>query len=517
MNNMLTQLAHWIVLQSSKASARKFTQQSGQLEQVQRQKLSDLLLKVQNKNLTYEQFCQQYPITRYADWRDKIELSRSLGTNKLGKNPILRFQPTSGSSEALKFIPYTDIFLKELDHAIGFWLNNLYTSHPGLKNSSHYWSISWLPESQRKVLNNANLNDDSALLSLSKRLMSRFTQAVPNEVAYAQTASAAMFASAVYLVADANLGMMSVWSPTFALQILEIIENNQKAIVEVLTLGEWNQTGLAHLNAPKSKKRAVFLDNIDFSQSDAWKKLWPKLCLISSWDTASAAQWALKLREKMPYVAFEGKGLWATEGVVTIPYKNYFPLMYQSHFYEFLKQDGQTVLASWQLKKGDIVSPIISTGSGLMRYIIDDEIEVTDFVDQIPCFKFLGRKMTVDLVGEKIDHFTALNIIDQFKDVDYRPLSLIGIESDQSKKPHYILLSDGDHSKQPTADQLEKLLKKNFHYELARDLGQLDSAEVVHVDDAWNHYKCLAMHNGMIEGNIKPEPLKKIKYGFDLI
>ncbi len=41
--------------------------------------------------------------------------------------------------------------------------------------------------------------------------------------------------------------------------------------------------------------------------------------------------------------------------------------------------------------------------------------------------------------------------------------------------------------------------------------GSLDEPEVKHVDDAWDYYKTLAMKNGMIEGNIKPEPLKKMK------
>ncbi len=51
----------------------------------------------------------------------------------------------------LNFIPYTQHFLDELDEAIGLWLSNLYRKHPQLKNSTHYWSVSWLPESQRKV------------------------------------------------------------------------------------------------------------------------------------------------------------------------------------------------------------------------------------------------------------------------------------------------------------------------------------------------------------------------------
>lgn len=500
--------AHQILELACKKSYRTFHQQSGQMENVQREKLRILF---KDENLSYEQFSKKYKVTRYADWKDQIEASRQQGQNLLNQDKILRFQPTSGSSEALKFIPYTQSFLDELDQAIGLWLTSLYLKYPNLKNTTHYWSVSWLPESQRKLTLNDNLNDDSALLSFTKRFLTKITQAVPTEIALAETAEDAMFATAVYLVADENLGMISVWSPTFALQLLEIIEKNKAEIADVLARGKWSRRSLDFLKAPKSVKQSHQLQKIDFSDPKAWKKLWTKLVIISSWDTASAQHWAEILKEKVANVNFEGKGLWATEGVVTIPLNGYYPLTYQSHFYEFLDLETNQILPSWKLKIGQIVSPIITTGSGLTRYIIDDELKVSAFYQQIPCFEFLGRKMTVDLVGEKIDHVVAQKVLAQFKQDDYLPISLLGVQQSSTKKPHYVLLSEGNLQHLPDPKQIDVILKENFHYELARDLGQLDEPSVKHVDDAWDYYKKLAMHNGMIEGNIKPELLKKMR------
>ncbi|WP_180173435.1 GH3 auxin-responsive promoter family protein [Acinetobacter sp. YH12029] len=508
---LLLTTAHQVLNIACRKAFQRYTQQANQLENVQRKKLSHFLKQHISQNLSYEQFSKKYPLSRYSNWKSQIEQSRQSGKNCLGPEKIIRFQPTSGSSEAIKFIPYTQAFLDELDEAIGLWLTNLYRTHPQLKNSTHYWSVSWLPESQRKLLENSNLNDDSALLNLSKRVLSKITQSVPTEIAMANSAEDAMFATAVYLVADKHLGMISVWSPTFALQLLDIIHEHQAEIVQVLKTGQWQREGLSFLQVPKSCQQCYRLQDLDLTQATAWKKLWPKLSLVSSWDTASAEQWAVQLQQRIAGVAFEGKGLWATEGVVTIPFANRFTLSYQSHFYEFILQDSQKVVPSWQLKVGDIVSPVITTGSGLIRYVIDDELEVTDFYQQVPCFKFLGRKMTVDLVGEKLDHNAAVKVLAEFKQADYLPIIILGIEQCSVKKPHYILLSEGNVDKQPSAHALDRLLKHNFHYELARDLGQLDEPEVVHVQDAWDYYKTLAMNNGMIEGNIKPEPLKKIK------
>ena len=504
--------AHQILELACKKAYRTFHQQSGHMENVQREKLKELM---NDLSLSYEAFAKKFPITRYADWKEKIDESRKSGKNLLNHDKIIRFQPTSGSSEALKFIPYTQSFLDELDQAIGLWLTSLYLKYPHLKNSTHYWSVSWLPESQRKLTLTDNLNDDSALLSFTKRFLTKITQAVPADIALAETAEDAMFATAVYLVADENLGMISVWSPTFALQLIEIIRNYKAEIVDVLNHGQWNKSSLNFLKAPKSLTQSTKLAHLDLSDPHSWKKLWSKLEIISSWDTASAKHWARILQEEIADVYFEGKGLWATEGVVTIPLNGYYPLTYQSHFYEFLNLENDEILPAWELKQGQVVSPILTTGSGLKRYIIDDELKVKSFYLGIPCFEFLGRKMTVDLVGEKIDQTVAQKVIDQFKHSNYLPISLIGIEQSTLKKPHYVLLSEGNTEGIPEVKQVDDILKQNFHYELARNLGQLDEPSIKHVDDAWDYYKKLAMHNGMIEGNIKPEPLKKMRYMMD--
>ena len=500
--------AHQVLSLACKNTYRQFYRQSNQLQQVQIQKLKQIL---NQSHLSYEEFKSNFPITRYVDWKDKIEHSRASNINQLNGENIIRFQPTSGSSEALKFIPYTQSFLDELDQAIGLWLRSLYKQYPNLKNTTHYWSVSWLPESQRNNDENKNLNDDSALLGFTKRILTHVTQSVPSEIAMAQTAEDAMFATASYLASDENLGMISVWSPTFALQLLDIIQQHQLEICEVLHSGRWNRNSLQFLKAPKSVKQSQILASLNLNHPDSWKQLWKKLTLISSWDTASASHWAAVLRRRVNQVAFEGKGLWATEGVVTIPLEGHYPLMYQSHFYEFLDLDDGQIYPSWNLRIDQKVSPILTTGSGLTRYIIDDELRVSEFYRGIPCFEFQGRKMTVDLVGEKIDQETALQILSTFKQSDYLPISLLGIEQVENKKPHYVLLSQGNIDLKPNKQDLDKILKKNFHYELARNLGQLDEPYVIHVKDAWSFYKELAMYNGMIEGNIKPEPLKKMK------
>ncbi len=515
----LTSISHFVLKNTCALTDRKFRGNRNNLEKLQRQRLDAILkssiLAEQYQVKDYAAFCKQFPVTRYANWRDFV-LDWREGGSALSESKLVRFQPTSGSSEQIKFIPYTKAFLDELDQAIAPWLSSLYRAAPKLAEGKHYWSVSWLPESQRDVLKGDNLNDDSALLSLSKRLLSQFTQAVPQHVSFAAHPEDALFATLCYLVATEDLAMISVWSPTFALQLFERLNIDAQEMVQVLSTGSWagRTESLKGVDAPYAPDRARVLQQLAEQDGEIdLEKLWTGLCLISSWDTAGSKQWAKVLHQQIPHAVFEGKGLWATEGVVTIPYDGRYPLAYLSHFYEFEYLEGERqgqVIPSWELKKDDHVSPVITSGNGLLRYCLDDHLIVTDFFGQVPCFEFQGRRFGVDLVGEKFAPEAAQQILSKIEQQHCKPISLLAIDTEQQEKPFYCLLVEGDASVNLDVDWIDQQLRQHFHYELARDLGQLAVPRILYADNGWDAYKQLVMREGMIEGNIKPEPLKKV-------
>lgn len=69
--------------------------------------------------------------------------------------------------------------------------------------------------------------------------------------------------------------MISVWSPTFALQLLERLESLQQDVIEVLQSGSWGnrQASLKEVTAPRSSESAQALitssngEQIDFKSS----------------------------------------------------------------------------------------------------------------------------------------------------------------------------------------------------------------------------------------------------------
>jgi len=528
--SLLSRTLHQASYLLSKQGEDRFLMACNDVKSAQKKVLQNILSNVDNsENATQhglssvsslKSFQQSVPITGYGYWSALIEQQQAEQVHLLTNTPCQRYQPTSGSTSKIKWIPYTAPFLAELDNAIAPWLADIYHNYPKIKTGKHYWSLSWVPSDLRNKLT-TSINNDLQLLPWWKQLFMKGTMAVPESISLAESSDESFFATACYLLSCSQLSFISVWSPTFALSLLEFIQQHQKQIIQVLESGKWPEDypGLREVETPKNSQSAKILQYWDGTiDANFTSSIWPKLALISAWDTSSSKIWAEKLQKIFPHSQFQGKGLWATEGVTSIPYDNQFPLAVNSHFYEFENLDDQKILYSWQLSLGMYVRPIISAANGLLRYAMQDKLKVTGFINQCPCFEFIGRIEGTDMVGEKLSPDTAIQLLNEFNlEQDITPITLIAMPANpQQDKPCYLLLCENDNS--PTdeslkirtaelAERLERTLSKHFHYQLARELGQLGTAQVSIQQDALALYASHKVEQGMVKGNIKVEPL----------
>lgn len=465
-------------------------------------------------DISLKQFQERVPVTEYEDWREYVERQREAGGRVISGMDCQRYQPTSGSTSRMKWIPYTQAFLDELDDALEPWMMDLYRLEPRLRSGRHYWSISWVPSSLRNQIDR-NVNDDMALLPWSKRVFISLTSAVPPWVAYAPTSEASMFASLCQLAACDDLSFITVWSPTFALNLLNELSAQRDAVAEALESGRWDDhaRGFEDRPCPRNRTAAARLKAWDGKLDSAFfSELWPRLGLISAWDTSSSAAWARKLHSYFPDATFQGKGLWATEGVVTIPFEGAYPLAVRSHFYEFMDLNTEEVLPAWRLREGQEVRPVLTTGSGFLRYALRDRMAVSGYVGSCPSFTFLGRLDGTDMVGEKLspDIAMAAMTVATGSERALRPLTLMGVQEPTDGAPFYLLLCEGPEdagADAMRAERAERHLRGSFHYNLARDLGQLGPVQCLTRPDALQLYQLRAAFKGMVAGNMKVEPL----------
>ncbi len=460
---------------------------------------------VDGKDLTYDQFAKRWPVTTYADYQNLIDRQRETEETIISSVPQ-RYQPTSGSTNQRKWIPYTKEFLRELDQASLVWLHDLYLEHPKIRRGTHYWSLSWLPSDLRHTTSNDDLD---YLDAFTKNLLSQ-VMAVPQAVQNTASLESSLFATICYLVAREDLSFVFVWSPTFFLSLLQEISLKRDKIVKTLETGEWSEHALelASLSAPRSKAQAQCLKDLSFSAG--WpQKLWRDLSLLSCWTSADSGQWIPKIKTLCPELEIQGKGLFATEGVVTIPVQGKLHLSFQSHFYEFLLQDGSIKLAH-QLVPGEKARVLITSSHGLVRYDLGDELRVVEMVGECPVLEFLGRALTVDLVGEKISHSSLRLILQDFRShFKVQALGFLAGLNPELNQAQYVIVIESP-LEQRHSEWLETNLRQHHHYALARELGQLASARVIYTANGLGFFDELIKLYGWNKGDVKWETVLKV-------
>lgn len=443
----------------------------------------------------YQEFSNQIPVSTWSDFQNHFP--RESRESYLKNQLVQRFEPTSGSTFERKWIPMTRGYISELNRAASVWMHDLYHQYPEIKKGFHYWSLSWLPMELRADLK----NDDSDLFPWWKKLLISKTFLSHPKLAYVSNEEAWRMGTIVYLVSKENLKFISVWSPTFLISLKEYLDKNFELIFEILKTGSW-----LHFSDDLNQVPFPQVDTNYQSAQEFKKEAFKNLELISCWTSGSSQIFIPRLQSLFPQSKIQGKGLWATEAVVTIPFEGQHALCLRSHFYEFQDLRTQKIHLAHELKKGQQVSVIVSSSSGLLRYQLGDHLEVTGFLNQAPCLHFLGRPGTVDLVGEKLDLSFLRNILSQFSAQNPK-IRFYQMGFGRQPFLRYLIFIEATQEsarlKDQISDQLELSLQKFHHYRVARQLGQLHAAEAILISDI-NLLKSKAKA-GAIQGQLKQE------------
>jgi hypothetical protein len=287
---------------------------------------------------------------------------------------------------------------------------------------------------------------------------------VMDQAVQAETADAFYGHTLDRLLACRDLSFVSVWSPTFFLNLDRLLRER-----------------LGH----------------DFT----WSDLWPGLALLSCWTDAQSGQWMDEMEERLGSGAkIQGKGLMATEGVTSAPYPGGSPVLaVRSHFYEFLDQETGDVRLAHELAAGSRYEVVLTTGGGLYRYLTGDLVEVTGHLERAPRLVFVGRTgRSVDLVGEKLSEPQVIKALAGTR----------GFLVPRTKPTGYLLCVE-DPGTQTEGDALasrtEIALSANPYYAQACRLGQLSPLTLYRLPDGFtaNLGQKWAARQGLRDSEVK--------------
>jgi hypothetical protein len=284
--------------------------------------------------------------------------------------------------------------------------------------------------------------------------------------------------------------MLSVWSPTFLQSLLDVVLDRARAETTMAALD-------AALPRDRSKTLAAAVEQRDFTT------LWPRLSVISCWTDGPSAAFLPLLEELFPGVRIVPKGLFATEGVVSVSLgaAGRRPAAITSHFLEFVDDDGSPRIVD-ELEVGARYRPLLTTSGGLYRYRLGDIVEVTELVEHTPCLRFIGRDdHRSDLVGEKLDERIVAQALRAAG--FHRPAVLV--PDADARPPRYVLIVES-HAERPAA-AVENELCQAHHYAIARRNGQLAAVTSCRVESLAGLLHAAWQAAGRRSGDAKPAAL----------
>lgn len=521
---MKAALANWLWLFTSRRAAQNFHHASHHVAETQSCLLQTYLARNRDTAYLTDHFplpTSHLPLTTYDDYLPYIERIANGEANILTREPVQLFELSSGSTAASKMIPYTRTLKSEFGFGLSAWITDLYTYHPELMAGPAYWSISPLTEGLRRTPAGIPIGfeEDSAYLGSFGAIIESALMAVPNFVKHICDMAAFRYVTLLFLLRRADLRLISVWNPTFLTLLLQPLPEWWDSLLKDIaegTITPFNyqlQITKHQSSLAPQPSRARFLSHLHPTD---YASIWKHLALISCWADAASEPYARELQMQFPNIIIQPKGLLATEAFVSFPLtgKTGGALAVTSHYFEFLTESGDVLLAH-QLEKGNTYSVVVTTGGGLYRYQLNDIIEVTDFYNQVPCFKFIGKADKVsDYFGEKLNEQFVSNVLQRLFEKHYLNPIFSMLAPDDTPPFHYTLYLELPD--QPTikllnylTNELDASLRTNFHFDYCRRLDQLAETQIILVRNGSAAYIHACQSRGQKLGDIKPSVLQK--------
>ncbi len=505
-------------------SERQFINGLKEPLKTQKQLLKNYLKK--NQNTAYGQqnkfsqirsikdYQDMVPITDYDALEPWIERIKKGESNVLTAESVFMFEKSGGSTGANKYIPYTQSLMREFTSATNPWIRDLYNQYPELGSTKHYWSISPAIKSESKTDGGIpiGLDDDTEYFGPLSRWAIQRIMAAPQSLKNISNWEGWKKQTALQLLKSETLGLFSIWSPTFLICIAEyIVDNFNELAIEL------------------SRDRAKLLCSLiirfnSANTTESLEPLWPKLGLISCWTDGESSQYIEQLRMYFPNTPIQGKGLLATEGVVTVPYKQSTeskgastrgaPLAITSHFLEFkdLNDDNVRPKLAHELKLDAVYSPILTTAGGFYRYQLKDVVVCVDQLHKTPCLSFQGKADRIsDLCGEKLHAKQVESAIKNAKAKTGLAIAFVMLAPIRSECRRYVLFVETNASAEAINDftrSVEENLMQSHHYSYCRNLGQLDVLGSHKVKQGMKIYQGALLDAGYQLGSIKPSYLE---------
>lgn len=475
----------------------------------------------------YSDYAKHVPVTDYEDIGNEIDRIRQGHPDVLTSEAVAFLEPTGGSSGPSKLIPYTSSLKRQMARAANPWIRNLLARRPELRDGRAFWAVSPpIRSSDHRSGGRVRIgasHDLDYLPTPVAALMERVL-VLPRAVSEIEDLDACRYVTLRSLLVADDLAFISVWNPSFLTLLMDELDDRFEMLLRDLERGQISipldasvrerlEDALPARPDVTAGLRRRFGSRPPLNLGD----LWDGLRLISCWTDGHARRSLVGMRCRFPEVEVQGKGLMATEGIVSVPLLEHLAPVaaVTSHFLEFIPEMGGPARLVDELDEGHIYEVVLTTGGGLYRYRLKDLVRVEGHVQRTPMLHFVGRADGAsDLCGEKLTPaFVERAIQAASTDSGIRPRFAV-LAPRWGEPPCYDLWVElavagheaDDHAARLAAE-VDVQLRHSHHYNLCRALGQLDPIRARLIRDAERTYERACGLRGQRVGAVKPPAL----------
>jgi hypothetical protein len=365
------------------------------------------------------------PIRDYEGFRSYIDRMVHGEPNVLTADPPLMFTSTSGTTGHPKLVPVTEATRRELSAVSRIWFRYLSRDHPAIFQHRIMTLVS--PAVEGSTPCGLPVGTMSGLLYQRLPWLVRRRVALPYAVMTIADYDLRYFV-ALRLALQHSVSALLTANPSTLLRLATLAEAKAEALIRGIhdgTLGiagvdlpvgvQQDSTrllnGLKHSLAADHPRARMLEQCVRQHGGLRLKDAWPELGLLVCWLGGSGGFQAALLKANYGALPIRDPGYRASEATFSLTLEDGTPtgmLLLTTNFYEFIPEQAieeakPPVLLAHELEVGQTYSMVVTTGSGLYRYDMNDIVRVEGFHRRAPLVAFVrkGGEMT-NITGEKL-------------------------------------------------------------------------------------------------------------------
>ncbi len=483
-------------------------------ETAQRERLKRILGQVQGTTFGEEHgiegneglrdFREKVPIRGDAEWRPWLERIQEGEDGVLTRSRVRALVQTSGTTGASKFLPVTGPWAKVVAEGQTLWRLGLVRDCEAITRGGALTLVS--PGVEGRLPSGLPYGSNTGRMQRAQPWIVRLRYPVPAAVHALEDPDARMYALLRFAL-QSDLSSITTANPSTLLLLCRKLLEFQEDLAADLEEGRLARGPAAAI--PDGLRRTWDRSMKRGTPPAEWKpaKIWP-LERIQCWKGGAAPFFLERLEAAMGAdLPVRDVGITASEGYFAIPENDGNAggvAWLGGHVLEFLDEKENPHWA-WELEVDRQYRLVITTSAGLVRYDLDDVVEVTGHVGRAPVFRFVRRGSGVlNVTGEKLTEDQVVRSVREV--VGGRDMAGFTAGHQMAEVPCILVLMEGAGPREEgLGGRLdEALARSNVEYASKRKTGRLGPVVVEWLPPGtYARYRAQRVREGAPDGQVK--------------